>query len=66
MALQPSNCQGPKPIAGDRKVIYEDVYQRKPVPVLHEIEVVERIHLVPVPIHHYVVKRRVEYCGYDC
>lgn len=65
MALQSSNCPGPRPIV-DRKVIYEDVFKPVPVPVIHEIEVVERIHHVPVPIHQVVVKRRVEHCGYTC
>ncbi|MNH87576.1 hypothetical protein D3C87_680140 [compost metagenome] len=66
VALQPSNCPGPRPIYTDKKVIYEDVYKPELVPVVHEIEVVERIHHVPVPVHHVVVKRRVVHCGYNC
>ncbi|MBP2000913.1 spore coat protein D [Paenibacillus shirakamiensis] len=67
MALQRNgnHCKNSKPVVCDPKVIVEDVYVPEIVPVVHPVEIVQRIHCVPVPVHHVVVCKRVEYCGFD-
>ncbi|WP_036696979.1 hypothetical protein [Paenibacillus taiwanensis] len=54
-------CPPIDPIHCRPTVIYQDRFIPQVVPVVHPIEIVERIHCVPVPKHIYECHRRVEH-----
>ncbi|MDF2926881.1 MAG: hypothetical protein K0R57_5795 [Paenibacillaceae bacterium] len=49
-------------ISDPPRVVYRDYYHPQIVEVIHPIEIVNRHHCVPVPVHLYTCVERDEYC----
>ncbi|MCG7407354.1 hypothetical protein MH117_07970 [Paenibacillus sp. ACRRX] len=53
-------CRPIDPIHCRPTVIFQDRFVPQIIPIIHPIEIVERIHCVPVPRHIHECHRRVE------
>ena len=61
--MSKNHCACPtRRVVDPPKVVYRDIYHPQVVEVIHPIEIVNRHHCVPVPVHCYTYTVRDEYC----
>lgn len=60
MACNPVNPSAVAPVVCPPTVVYRDFYQPQPFQVVHPVEIVNRVHVVPVPHHVTTYTERTE------